>query len=362
MVDFTEKSTLSLGNSGSGPKVVTGYCFHDNYIVLNMKEPNAGKCYLKVISVDGNGLMTSVSDLDYTPPVPVEVTGGIVSDGTYLYHCIAYPDPAGNRRTIISSMSGGVPTTLSYTTAAFAYHGQMAIGPGYLFSGGTDSSPAYNWGKVVAIPLYNSEYTTSFVCTRVRSELVNGFPLFFFNRRICGARYYDSSGHYCPLSLPFDYEYGFDYRKFGDDDYEFTSSELEKMLLVNKNWCLYNSSIYTYLYGYNSLVHEYDPPLPDGSPYFTPENILTICSTSGLHYYEAVGEYIKFGVYEPTKEFFYYFKLGNYEFFINNDIISGEYHIKCGNFYYYRDFTPGLYGRPTAGNNPLTTSFINLTT
>jgi hypothetical protein len=359
MIDFTESDSIGLGNSGSGPRVCTGYCFYGDYIILHMFESIAAKAYLIAISVDSNGQMAIEDDIDYSPLVSISETGGIITDGAYIYHCA--DNDTTSKSTFVSSFNGTNFTTHTSFDSAYAYQGQMAIGRGYLFSGGTSNPPASGVDRVVAIPLYDSIYSTEFVCIRDYNYILKGYPLFFFNERICGITYHSSNGNYIPVSLPWDPDYGFQFRHFGDSDLSFFNITYTNMLMENLNWTLYNNYICTYDYGFSNPIYEYSPALPSGIPYFSPHNVLTICSTNGLHYYEAVGDHTKFGVYDSTKEFFYYFKFGNYEFFINDDIVSGEYQLNSGNFYYFRDYTVGLYGRPTVGNNPLTTSFIDLT-
>ena len=358
MINFIEYDRVGLGNSGVGPYMCSSYCFLNNRLILSLYEPNYKKGKVVSLSIDSSGSLSIVDSSEVYPSGPniIVQTDGIFTDGTYIYQCLTTDEGDPNKYTLAWGYSGDAFVYPSVTTKAIhGPHGHIAFGDGYIFSTATTDAPFYNPNLVVASKFDGVTWTYPFICQFDYYSLLGGYPLFYREGCLIGAA--DLSGPRASAAY-FDDILGFtNTRQIG---WEYAPPMIH-YIIESQDWCLINNSITKLGYSFGPLLHEFDPGLPDGRAYHSVEdNILSISTTAGLYCYESGNAYRTYGIYEPTKSFYFHLKFGNFDIIMDNDLVSNEYQIKSGKLFYHPDYTTSFYARPVIGNNPLTVSFTDL--
>lgn len=351
MINFNESNRINLGNSGSGPYICSSYCILNERLILSLYEPISKKGKIAAFSINSNGTFTEVASSEVYPYV-IAHTDGVFTDDTYIYQCLTTEESSNNRYTLAWGFSGDAFIYPSVVTKNIhSPHGQMVFGDGYIFSYSTESYSSPD--VLVACKFAGSTWVFSYST----NEITVGYPLFYVPGAVIGIRYQNP-------------DYGY-FKAILDADLGFTVSAMYLNYYPNKSylieslyWNLVNDSVVTRSspYYFDSALHTYDPVLPEGRAYHSPEdNILSICTSNGLYYYESDNNYKLYGVYEPTKSFYFNFRFGNFDIILDNDLIDGNYQMKSGKFVYCPDYTVDFYTKDTRGNTPLTAWFVDTT-
>lgn len=361
MIDFTESHNLSLGNSGSGPYKCTGYCYFGDYLILSLYEAVAQKCQLMAVSISSSGVMTVVTTVDVMGGSSTAVlnAGGVFSDGVYIYNSVELDD-LNPYVTMAWTFNG---TSFVYppisTSGIYAGHREMCFGAGYVFAPSPDEYCVY------ALFFNGSTWYHTYSTDQISS----GMPLNFRNSSLWGVESLYGGYYIRRLAMWFDPDRGFYDVRHSDASYvspvppDYANPRYRLFIDESPAWNLWQDFIQDWdsTYDYKNVLHTYSPVLPDGLPYHSSDNILTICTVDGLHYYESVGAYRHFGVYRSGSEFYFYFKFKRYEFFMNDEVISGEYYIRSGKFFYAPEFNINFYPSRRIGTTPITVNFTDLT-
>lgn len=354
MFNFNESSRINLGTSGSGPYICSSYCILNDRLILSLYEPNSKKGKIAAYSISSSGTFTEVASSEVYPSGPYNIahTDGIFTDGTYIYQCLTTEEVSNNKYTLAWGFSGD---TFIYPTVITNYihgsHQQMvfSFGSDYIFTYSTES---YSSPNRLVVCKFNGSAWNIIAST---DEVTLGYPLFSIYDRVTGIR--EDYGSYLSVTVTYDEDYGLQ-----TDDYYGGYVPNRPWLIESLSWNLLNNSVKVYDYDdeYFYNQHTFVPALPGGLAYHSPQdNVFTICTVNGLYGYEAENPYRTYGVYEPSKSFYFNFKFGKFDIILDNDLVGGRYQMKSGRFTYCPDFNTKFYARHTYGNNPLTVLFVD---
>lgn len=353
MINFNESSRINLGASGSNPYICSSYCILNDRLILSLYEPISKKGKISAYSINSSGVFTEVGSSEIYPSGPFNIThtDGVFTDGTYIYQCFTTDESSNNKYTLAWGFFGGAfiypPVITNYIHGS---HQQMVFtfGSDYIFTYSTES---YSSPNQLVVCKFNG---AAWVIIASTNSITPGYPLFSIYDRVIGVQEYYG---YQNVVVTYDEDQGL---QTDETDYGYAPNR--PWLIESFYWNLLNNQIRTYDYEdegfYNQ--HTFVPALPVGLVYHSPEdNTFSISTVNGLYYYEAENPFRFYGVYDPTKSFYFNFKFGRFDIILDNDVVSGRYQMKSGRFIYSPNFTTKFYARHTYGNNPLTVLFVD---
>ncbi len=358
MINFNESNRIDLGASGNNPYICSSYCILNDRIILSLYEPVSKKGKIAAYSIDSNGTLIEVASSEVYPSGPYNIahTDGIFTNGTYIFQCLTTTEVSGNKYTLVWGFSDDAfiyPTVI--TNLIHGSHQGMAFvaGSDYIYTYSTENHPSPN-----QLVLYTFS-GSAWIYIASSNKFTPGFPLFTIYNRVMGVMYPDEYGqnYYDTFSGVYDPKYGIQ-----TNNYYGGYAANRPWLIDSIYWSLMNNEVkyYDYSSDWYYSSHTFEPLLPEGRAYHSSEdNTFSICAENGLYVYQAEGPYKFFGLYEPTKIFYFHFKLEKFDIILDNDLVGGRYQMKSGRFVYSPNIAVKFYARHTRGNNPLPVLFVD---